>query len=120
MRSQRPEPPQRANWGTCLYCGKRGWLTRRAAKRALKAIYPGQFQEMQVYLCPDGGNTFHHGHRVPERFRDSNLSSCRHCHRQIHRISAEDWAHEDGLMECGIRDVNDGMLVATPFWRTPR
>lgn len=116
MSTSRPRPPSSANWGTCVHCGKRGWLTRREAKAALKRIYPGQFQEMQVYKCSEGGNSFHHGHRVPERFRDSDLSSCRHCHRQIHRVAPEFWVHEDERAECGLTDVEHGVLTARPFW----
>lgn len=117
MVPQRPVPPQHARWATCSFCGKRGWLTRRAAKTALKRYYPHQFQEMQVYRCPDGGEGFHHGHRVPKRFRDSMVSACRHCHREIHRSEDEAWFHvDDERTDCGIRSLDTGVLMAEPGW----
>lgn len=117
MVPQRPRPPQRSNWATCMSCRKKGWITRKQAKEALKRYYPGQFQEMQVYRCHEGP-LFHHGHRIPERFRDSDLSSCRHCHREIKRVAGYEWVHsEDDHAECGLKDLTDGVLMATPFWK---
>lgn len=112
-------PPRRALWLTCEFCTKRGWVARKEAKVALRAYYPHEFQTMHVYRCKQGGYLFHHGHRIPTRFRDSLVSACVNCHRQVHRESAEtlEWTHvDDGRVECGLRDLDRGILVALPGW----
>jgi hypothetical protein len=88
------------------------------AKAALKEIFPGRFQEMAVYRCELNTAVYHHGHRVPERFRESDLSSCRNCEKVIRRDGADSWLHEDGSLQCEQPSWTGEPLVATPFWKT--
>lgn len=55
-----------AHWVTCSPCGKRGYFTRRSAKRHMKDVHPDG--HMNVYACPEG-NGFHIGHLGAGRIR---------------------------------------------------
>jgi hypothetical protein len=50
---------------SCSYCRKRAYPSRRLAKAALKELYRGKTQEMNVYRCSRGGDGWHVGHRDP-------------------------------------------------------
>ncbi len=46
------------HWVTCLACGKRGYVTKQDAKRALRQLRDG----MNAYRCRVGGIGWHLGH----------------------------------------------------------
>lgn len=50
-------PPERQHHGNCTACGKKRWLTRRAAKAAARALYP--HDHLRAYRC---GDAYHIGH----------------------------------------------------------
>ncbi|QOR55345.1 MAG: hypothetical protein SHS37scaffold537_43 [Phage 68_12] len=58
-RKARPahEVPVDCSIGTCPRCGKQAFKTRKAAKRAMRAIH--QDRRLSVYPC---GDVYHYGH----------------------------------------------------------
>ncbi len=48
--------------GRCAPCGKLSWLTRKAARHAVKVGHAGE--AMTIYRCPVDPDVFHIGHRV--------------------------------------------------------
>jgi len=46
-------------WTTCWACGKRGYQTRRSAKRIKEIMHDDR---LSVYRCLDGGSNYHIGH----------------------------------------------------------
>lgn len=56
------------NWQQCR-CGKRGWVTRSAARSMRKATDPSS--AMSAYLCPESG-LYHLGH-LPPAVREGRL-----------------------------------------------
>lgn len=78
-QATRPHRARRRRWDTrtegkpakncwqdpppCGYCRKRGYDTRRTARRAMRALYPDEVGTlMAVYPCPGGGQGWHIGH----------------------------------------------------------
>lgn len=51
-----------AHRGRCAACGKFSWLTRKAARRAVKLGHAGE--SMTIYRCPVDPDVFHVGHRA--------------------------------------------------------
>lgn len=47
--------------GICGSCGKRGYSTRKAARRAARRLFPEH--RMSAYQCHDGGTSWHFGHQ---------------------------------------------------------
>lgn len=48
--------------GTCGPCGKFAYRTRRDAKAAMRALYPGGRGGMNAYPCQAGTGMGHFGH----------------------------------------------------------
>lgn len=47
--------------GTCGWCGKRGFSTRKAARQAARRLFPEA--RMSAYRCHHGGTSWHFGHQ---------------------------------------------------------
>ena len=62
---------ERNHWFTCV-CGKKGYVSRRAARKAKKQVHPNEHQ-FAAYRCPRTG-CWHLGHftpRIRAKFRRS-------------------------------------------------
>ncbi len=80
--SRRHQPAEM--WGTCS-CGKRGWVSRKAARKACRTI--DRADHMAVYRCTASG-MWHVGHLPPEvkdgRWsRDRLVQVARPTHRRL-------------------------------------
>lgn len=95
----------------CGYCRKRAYATRRAARQALSALYPGQCGAgMNVYRCAFGGPGWHLGHRRPgsvdpewptwtDAVEDVGCSGCTQTVRVGEPVA---WVrHEPHCFDCG-------------------
>lgn len=51
MKTYRPRKKTCTQWRECDYCGKRGYSSRDAAKRALAKAS----NKIRLYRCPDSG-----------------------------------------------------------------
>lgn len=91
----------------CGYCRKRSYPTRRAAKRALRALYPDQVgHAMAAYPCAHGGHGWHLGHRdVWPSWTDATTPhDCDRCPTRIHIGDPVAHLHGHHLChECGDR-----------------
>lgn len=82
--------PASATWQSpsrCGYCRKRTYPSRRAARRALRALYPADAgARMGAYHCPSGGTGWHIGHRDvwPSWTDTAHPLPCDRCPNTIH------------------------------------
>lgn len=93
---------------TCGGCGKLNYASRRAAKKALRALYPGDVgHSMNAYPCPNGGS-WHIGHRskAPKRgvwpvWFDTDLDiMCGRCPARIPAGDPAAWLPGVGVNVC--------------------
>lgn len=97
---------------SCEPCGKKLYADRRAAKHALRVLYPTERgRSMNVYPCPAGGDGHHIGHRPGSRtpptwpiWNDTREQRrCDWCDRTIHFGEPVGWL-DDGAgvcLDCG-------------------
>lgn len=111
----RPEKLPGRSWNAgmpCGYCRKIAYPDRRTARRALRALYPGDVGHvMDIYRCGHGGDAFHLGHHDrkptdPPRWpiwEDSRLDQgCQRCPARIDEGEPVAWLDGTALcFDCG-------------------
>lgn len=76
--SSRPARATGAHVSTCAYCGehfgkpKNNYLTRDAAKRAMRRDGMVRGGGLHAYRCPSGSGYWHIGHRQAKHLRGDN------------------------------------------------
>jgi hypothetical protein len=55
---------ERYAWNTCA-CGKKGYVSRRAARNRMKAYHPDD-SNLNVYRCKINDQMWHYGHLGPD------------------------------------------------------
>lgn len=75
MAGQRGEgrdgPSIRDRWSRCHECGKRGYATRKIAKRARQAMLDNG-DGLRAYECPSRNGLWHLGHLRREFWTDND------------------------------------------------
>ena len=65
--------PRPGNWMRCPHCGKRGYYSRKAAKKAMREIHSNDHR-MRPYPCEGGTTLWHFGH-LPDIVKTRGLQS---------------------------------------------